>query len=163
MTDTAQDTGRRFTGLHAWLLAIAFFGVIIGVNTWMVVVSQTSWTGMVTDDSYLAGQDYETNRKAHEAQVAAGWKPDFEYQDGTARLTIVDANGPVDIGTVNLLINRPVGGHEDQNLVLPRQADGSYALPVTLATGPWEATVTASTTLGPFEITERFRIDGPAK
>jgi len=148
----------RFTGWHMWALAIAFFGVIIGVNIWLAVASATSWTGMVVEDSYIAGQQFETQRKAHDAQVKAGWTPDFLYLPGAARLVIVDGGGhPVNLGDVKVLINRPVGGHEDQSLALSRQPDGSYAAPVTLPLGAWDVTITAEKTpLGPFEFVRRF-------
>lgn len=164
MTDLPRQEA-RFTGWHMWMLAIAFFGVIIGVNIWLAVVSATSWTGMVVEDSYIAGTQFETLRKAHEAQQAAGWQPDFSYDQGQARLTIVDAAGrPIDLGEVSVLISRPVGGHEDQALTLPRAADGSYSAAVTLPTGAWDAAVSApATPLGPFELNRRIFVGAGAK
>lgn len=160
-----QSDQRHFTGWHMWLVAIAFFGVIIGVNIWLAVVSATSWTGMVVEDSYIAGQQFETNRIAHEAQQAAGWKPTFTYTSGLARLLIVDGAGnPVDLGDVSVQINRPVGGHDDQVLKLEAAPTGGYQASVHLDKGVWEAMVTAaSTAKGPFELTTRFRVDEAAK
>lgn len=151
----------RFTGWHMWALAIAFFGVIIGVNIWLAVVSATSWTGMVVEDSYIAGQQFETQRKAHDAQAKAGWNPTFLYVPGTARLVVVDGGGhPVSLGDVQVLINRPVGGHDDQTLTLTQKPDGSYEAPLTLPDGAWDATVTAENTpLGPFELLHRFFVE----
>ena len=151
----------RFTGWHMWALAIAFFGVIIGVNVWMAVVSARSWTGMVVEDSYIAGQQFETQRKAHDEQAKAGWSPTFLYLPGAAKLVIVDGAGhPVNLGDVKVLINRPVGGHEDQNLTLSRKADGSYEAPLTLPDGAWDATVSAQNTpLGPFQLVRRFFVE----
>jgi nitrogen fixation protein FixH len=157
MTDLPRSEF-RFTGWHMWLLAIAFFGVIIAVNVLLAVVSARSWTGTVVNDSYIAGQQFETQRKAHDEQTKAGWTPNFLYLPGAARLVIVDGAGhPVNLGDVKVLINRPVGGHEDQNLTLTLQPDGSYQAPVTLPNGAWDATVTSeSTPLGPFELVRRF-------
>jgi nitrogen fixation protein FixH len=77
---------------------------------------------------------------------------------GAARLVIVDGGGhPVNLGDVKVLINRPVGGHEDQNLTLKQNPDGTYEAPVTLPNGAWDATVSAPhTPLGPFELVRRF-------
>jgi len=160
MTELSPDNSFRFTGWHMWGLAIAFFGVIIGVNVFLAVASARSWTGMVVEDSYIAGQQFETERKAHEAQVRAGWTPTFEYISGTARLRVVDGAGNgVDIGSVTLLINRPVGGHEDQTLNLARQTDGTYQAAISLPTGAWDATVAADeTALGPFRLERRFYV-----
>ena len=151
----------RFTGWHMWGILIAFFAVVIGVNVLLAVVSARSWTGMVVDDPYVAGQKFETQRKAHEEQVRAGWSPDFLYAPGAARLVIVDGAGhPVDLGDVKVLINRPVGGHDDQSLTLSRKADGTYEAPLVLPDGAWDATVTAAETpLGPFELVRRFFVE----
>ena len=165
MTDTHSSTQGQFTGWHMLMLAIAFFGVIIGVNVLLAVVSATSWTGMVVQDSYVAGQEFETERIAHEAQIASGWTPDFRYTAGEAKLTITDGAGkPVDLGEVTVLINRPVGGHDDQTLVLKRLADGEYVAAVTLKAGPWAAGVSAAKAdKGPFTLNERFFVDDTAK
>jgi nitrogen fixation protein FixH len=160
-----QATSRPFTGWHMWGLAIAFFGVIIGVNIWLAVVSATSWTGMVVTDPYVAGQQFETNRIAHEAQAAAGWVATFIYAPGVARLVIVDgANKPVDLGDVTVQINRPVGGHDDKTVTLEPSLAGGYEAAVELPSGFWEAVVTAPhTPKGPFTLTSRFHAEETGK
>lgn len=157
MTDLPHSQG-RFTGWHMWAILVAFFSVVIGVNVLLAVVSARSWTGMVVEDPYIAGQQFETQRKAHDEQAKAGWSPDFIYAPGAARLVIVDGAGhPVDLGDVKVLINRPVGGHDDRSLQLMRKTDGTYETPLTLPDGAWDATVTADKTpLGPFELVRRF-------
>src|SRR5262245_62135252 len=165
MTAQQEAAGRQFTGWHMWAIAIAFFGVVIGVNIWLAVVSATSWTGMVVTDPYVAGQQFETNRIAHEAQVAAGWTATFTYTPGMGRLVIVDgARNPVDLGDVSLQINRPVGGHDDQTLKLEPSPAGGYQAKLDLPSGIWEAVITAADTpKGPFELTTRFHVGGPGK
>lgn len=160
MTDVPASNA-KFTGWHMWAILVAFFAVVIGVNVLLAVVSARSWTGMVVDDPYIAGQQFETQRKAHDEQVRAGWSPDFLYAPGAARLVIVDGAGnPVDLGDVKVLINRPVGGHDDKLLELVRQADGAYEAPLSLPDGAWDATVTADKTpLGPFELVRRFFVE----
>lgn len=161
MSIAAQKTGRGFTGRHMWILALSFFGVIIAVNVGMATLAMRSWTGLVVDNSYVASQEFEEKRLAHEAQLAAGWQAVLTYLPGAARLVIVDgARGPIELGNVLLKLNRPVGGHDDQTLALARGADGSYEAAITLPAGLWEATVTADdTALGPFELRERIRAE----
>lgn len=161
MSATPTKTG-EFTGRHMLLLAFAFFGVIIAVNVFMAVLSSTSWTGLVVENSYVASQEFETKRLAHEAQQAAGWQTDFRHDGGVAMLSVLDAAGKhVDLGTVNLLVNRPVGGHDDQKLVLARQPDGTYSAPLALESGVWDAHVDApQTEKGSFELHERFSVAG---
>ena len=160
MTATSKPRG-EFTGRHMLLSICAFFGVIIGVNVTMAVVSSTSWTGLVVQNSYVASQEFDTKRIAHATQLEAGWTSSLGYAGGNAILAVNDGAGaPIDLGTPVLQINRPVGGHDDQRVTLVRQPDGSYVGPVALGPGDWEANVSvAETPLGPFEIHERFRIE----
>lgn len=153
---------REFTGKHMLLLAIGFFGVIISVNVLMAVLSATSWTGLVVQNSYVASQEFETRRIAHDAQQAAGWQSDIRLAEGRVMLSVRDAAGqPVALGLVELLVNRPVGGHDDQRLVLERQTDGSYAADLHLAGGVWDLHVEApETALGPYDLHERLSLSG---
>jgi nitrogen fixation protein FixH len=143
------------------ILTISFFGVIIAVNVGMATLAMRSWTGLVVDNSYIASQQFEEKRLAHESQQAAGWQATLSYLPGAARLVIVDGQrGPVELGDVLLKLNRPVGGHDDQAVNLERKEDGSYEAQIDLPTGLWEATVTAAqTVLGPFELRERIRVE----
>jgi nitrogen fixation protein FixH len=153
--------GKEFTGRHMLLLTLSFFGVVIAVNVGMATLAMRSWTGLVVDNSYVASQEFEEKRLAHEAQRAAGWRPVLSYRRGAARLVIVDGAGnPIDLGSVSITLNRPVGGHDDKVLDLSRNADGSYEAAVDLPAGLWEATVTAAqTALGRFELRERIRAE----
>lgn len=161
MSVPASKTSRGFTGAHMWMVAIGFFGVIIAVNITMATFAMRSWTGLVVDNSYVASQEFEEQRIAHEAQRAAGWQATLTYLSGAARLVIFDgARRPVDLGDVTLQVNRPVGGHDDQVVALSRNGDGSYEAAVDLPKGVWDATVTADKTpLGPFHLHERVRVD----
>jgi nitrogen fixation protein FixH len=159
MNQTRTEKG-EFTGRHMLLLAVGFFGVVIAVNVLMAVVASSSWTGLVVDNSYVASQQFEDKRIAHEAQRAAGWQASFTYAPGIAQLIVRDGAGnPVDLGPVSVLVNRPVGGHDDQRLTLERSADVSYAAALVLSEGVWDALVTASSTTGPFELHERFKVE----
>lgn len=151
----------EFTGRHMWLLVIGFFGVIIAVNVGMAVVASTSWTGLVVSNSYVASQEFEEKRIAHEAQKAAGWQATFTYSPGLAKLVVIDGAGnPLDLGPVTLKVNRPVGGHDDQAVRFERTPDGGYAATLTLAGGVWDALVQAETPKGSFELRERFGVEG---
>ena len=163
MSAADRRPDRRFTGVHMWMLALAFFGVIIAVNVSMATLAFRSWTGLAVDNSYVASQEFEEKRLAHEAQRGAGWEAVLTYLPGAARLVIIDGGRtPVDLGDVSLMLNRPVGGHDDKVLELRRKGDGSYEASVDLPSGLWEATITApETELGPFELREHVRVEDP--
>lgn len=154
----------EFTGRHMLLAIGGFFGVIVAVNVGMAVVSSVSWTGLVVQNSYVASQEFEEKRLAHIAQQQAGWRASLAYAEGRALLSVVDASGlAIELGNPLLEINRPVGGHDDQQVQLSRGPDGVYAGPVALGPGVWEARVSlADTPLGPFELHERFSVQGAA-
>jgi nitrogen fixation protein FixH len=145
------------------MLALGFFGVIVSVNVGMAVVASRSWTGLVVDNSYVASQQFEGKRLAHEAQRSAGWQAVLTYAPGVAKLVIIDgARAPIDLGDVSIKLNRPVGGHDDKVLALGRAPNGGYEATVDLPPGVWDATVTApQTALGPFELQERIRVEDP--
>ena len=153
--------GRPFTGRHMLALTLAFFGVIIGVNVTMAVFAFRSWTGLATANAYVEAQAFETRRLAHEAQKAAGWNATFTHGGGIAVLALSDGEGAVpDLGEVTLKVNRPVGGQDDQLLLLTQRADGAYVAGIELAAGVWDATITApETLLGPFVLHTRLRIE----
>jgi nitrogen fixation protein FixH len=159
MNELETTPGKEFTGRHMLLLAVAFFGVVIAVNVGMSVLAYRSWTGLVVENSYVASQEFETKRIAHEKQLAAGWKSTLTIDGKMAVLNVVDANGrEVELGPVTLLVNRPVGGHDDQTVLLERGANG-YTAPVALASGIWDAAIDApQADLGPYELYERFRV-----
>ena len=123
----------EFTGRHMLLLVIGFFGVIIVVNIGMAIVASTSWTGLVVQNSYVASQEFEERRIAHESQQAAGWQATLTYSPGVAGLVIVDGAGQrVDLGPVTLKVNRPVGGHDDQVVSMER-VDGRWLVNGTIS------------------------------
>lgn len=160
MKPAAAAQPGTFTGRHMAILVISFFGVIISVNIGMAVISSVSWTGLVVDNSYIASQEFEEKRLAHEAQLAAGWQSSFSHADGTARLIVADAASKApELGEVTLKVNRPVGGHDDQTMTMTRGADGTYIAPLTLGDGVWDVWITApASDKGFFELHERIKI-----
>ena len=71
MTQRTVRSG-EFTGRHMLAAMLAFFGVIIAVNITMAVFAQTSWTGFVVRNSYVASQEFNGKVAAARAQAALG-------------------------------------------------------------------------------------------
>jgi nitrogen fixation protein FixH len=164
MRDIEVSKAGEFTGRHMLLAMVAFFGVIIGVNVLMAVVSSTTWTGLVVANSYVASQEFQDKEDAARRQRALGWTPVLTVADGEVRLAVTDGTGhPVELGEVSLLVHRPVGGHDDQTLTLSRDPDGAYVAKLTLARGVWDVVVTAPASAeGPFELDERITVEAGA-
>lgn len=150
-----------FTGRHMLLVMCGFFGIIIAVNLAMAIAASTTWSGLVVQNSYVASQEFEEKRIAHEQQKALGWAANFSYAPGGARFTIRDGAGnPVDLGPITLQLSRPVGTEDDQAVRLERAPDGGYAARLDLGKGVWDALIATETTAqGPFEFRERFTVE----
>lgn len=149
---------QQFTGRHMLMAMLGFFGVIVTVNVVMAVSASTTWTGLVVPNSYVASQEFQAKQDAAVRQRALGWHAELAFADGRISLTVVDGAGlAIELGKVTLQVNRPVGGHDDQQLVLARSERGAYEAPLQLASGVWELNVTAAETPeGPFALHERL-------
>lgn len=159
MPAQSSAPARPFTGWHMLAIMVAFFGVVIGVNVFLAISSSRTWTGLVVENSYVASQEFQKKLDLQREQAALGWTPAFSYRAGELRFALDDAEGrPLDIGTVTVALTRPVGAAEDQTVTLERQADGAYALALTLADGVWDAQIRATPTPhGDYELHHRFR------
>lgn len=63
----------EFTGRHMLLIMLAFFGVVVSVNVTMAVLANTSWTGLIVPNSYVASQHFDTDTAEREAMLAKGY------------------------------------------------------------------------------------------
>lgn len=137
MMSNNPSGGSQFTGKHMLAIMFAFFGVIIAVNLTMATFAHTSWSGLVVQNSYVAGQQF--NRKAEEGrrQAMLGWSPALSLEEGVLRFSLADAQGeaiPLAGGTATL--RRPVGEADDLTLVLASSGEAVEA-PVAIADGAW--------------------------
>jgi nitrogen fixation protein FixH len=73
----AVEKSKTFTGWHMLAIMVAFFGVVISVNMLMAYYANTSWSGILAKNTYVASQDF--NAKAEEARgwAVRGFKGDF--------------------------------------------------------------------------------------
>lgn len=136
MQDVAQNKG--FTGWHMLWIMVAFFGTIISVNVLMAYYANSSWSGMLSKNTYVASQDF--NIKAAEARE---WS-----RQGFRGKVMVDRSavsyvleGPAEalseVKTVTAVFHRPVGDHQDFAIDLQPTAGGAYSAAHELAPGPW--------------------------
>lgn len=133
-----KQTQREFTGRHMLFLMLAFFGVVIVVNATLAVMANSSWTGMVVKNSYVASQEFNERVAEGRAQAALGWKGRLTIGDGKLAYRLTDAGGsPVRVDGVTVLLRRPTDTDQDQELSLAPQADGGFAADVALGDGIW--------------------------
>ena len=128
-------TSGEFTGRHMLLTMVAFFGVVIAVNLTMATFARTSWTGLVVENTYVAGQQF--NRKAEEgrAQAALHWSGRLTLAAGAIRYELADASGArIAPRAVTLAFRHPAYEAQDRTIRLGRAADGAASDSLLLRT-----------------------------
>lgn len=154
----SKASSNEFTGRHMLLITLAFFGVIITVNTIMAVSASRTWTGLVVQNSYVASQEFQDKADAIRAQHAAGWTFGITYESGILLLQPEGNAQSLELTDVQGFIHRPVGGHEDATIVLSATQRG-YEAPIDLPSGVWDVNITtAATALGVVEREARITV-----
>lgn len=129
---------QQFTGRHFLLIMVAFFGVIVAVNVTMAVYANTSWTGFVVRNSYVAGLEFNRKSREHREQVALGWSTTLTGAGGTFRFALADAEGrPVELKAGTATFRRPVSDAQDTTLALAPATGGALDAPFAIGEGAW--------------------------
>lgn len=129
---------RPFTGWYMLAIMVAFFGVIISVNLLMATFANTSWTGLVVQNTYVASQQFNERVAESRAQAALGWKGTLTIANGNIRYSLTDASGaPVLIDGVTASFRRPAYEAEDWQVALQRDVDGTFSIATPIRDGIW--------------------------
>jgi nitrogen fixation protein FixH len=148
-TEMRLSTPSTITGRNVFLALLAFFGLIIGVNTTLAVLANRSWTGLVVENGYVESQKFNQELAEARKQAALGWREEFGYRKGLLELRLSGKDGRALSGlSVAVKLERPSSDREDRALTLPETMTGHYALPIILNTGQWDADVTARSSSG---------------
>ncbi len=116
-----------------WILLVV---VVLGVNAGMITLAITTNPGLVEEDYYEKGRDYERNMQTRkDARSALGWEVALEVPERLAlneprefRLHIRDRVGlPVRQAHVTLTAYRPSDASADFELQLEEIQPGIYA------------------------------------
>jgi nitrogen fixation protein FixH len=152
----------EFTGRHMLLVMLAFFGVIIAVNVTMATFANTSWSGLIVKNSYVASQHFNAQAQAARAQAALGWTGTIAYAQGTFRYALADAAGtPVRIDASEAFFRRPVDDRHDQTIPMQPSGRGTVAGPVDLKDGIWIVEIAAAAGLDtPYRDVKRIVVRG---
>lgn len=136
------STEKELKGGHVLAMIIAFFGVIIGVNLVMAYFANSTWSGLVVENGYVASQEFDKNLAKARAQEALGWDVGFAFDKNSVKVTFADAKG-AKIDTLNLTgkLQRTVTDKEDQVLTFAWLGSGLYSAPARLAPGLWEVEI----------------------
>lgn len=153
---------RQFTGRHMLAIMVAFFGTIITVNLVMATFANTSWTGLVVQNTYVESQQFNERLAESRAQAALGWKGTLAIADGEIRYSLVDASGsPIEVESMTASFRRPAYEAEDWATTLTRNADGSFSTSATVRDGIWIVSTKAKIAGGtPYQEAQRIVVSG---
>lgn len=133
---------KELKGGHVLAMLLAFFGVIIGVNLVMAWLANSTWSGLVVENGYVASQNFHNDLAKAKAQEALGWNVGFAFDKNSVKITFADAGG-AKIDKLNLTgkLQRTVTDKEDQVLTFGWMGSGLYSAPARLGPGLWEVEI----------------------
>ncbi len=123
----------EFTGKHMLMLLVAFFGVIVAVNVFMMYKAVTTFRGEDVKQSYRQGLDYNATLEKRLQQFSRGWSADIRITTNhNLVLNITDANGLAVRGlAIEAVLKHPVDTDLDTVLVFrPDAGLGRYTAPL---------------------------------
>jgi len=132
--------GRPLTGRVVLAIAVAAFAVILGANVLLAWLAVGTFSGVVVDNSYVASQSFDRERRAQEA---LGWTLAFAHANDALRLELTDAAGrTVRPASLAAVVGRPTSARSDMTLDLV-ETPGGYIAAAPLAPGVWTLRVDA--------------------
>jgi len=135
---------REFTGFHMAMCIGGFFATIIAVNLTLAVFANTTWSGLIVKNGYVASQQYNDVLAQARAQRTLGWTADLAIENGTLVFTILDRNGAKIPGLdVAARIGRPAHDNEDADIRFSPRTGGVYIAGPALGEGQWDVDVIA--------------------
>ncbi|WP_395685002.1 FixH family protein [Aestuariivirga sp.] len=141
---TRAATERQLTGWHVLAMLVAFFGVILGVNLTLAYFANSTWSGLVVANGYVASQSFDEDLARARAQEALGWTVAVSFERDSIKLSFTDAQGSaIDRLAITGKLERTVTDKQDQALTFASLGGGAYAAPATLSAGVWEVEVDA--------------------
>ncbi|MFN3318072.1 MAG: FixH family protein [Allorhizobium sp.] len=134
-----------FTGWHMLAIMLAFFGTIITVNFTMAYFATSTWSGLVVKNTYVASQEFNGKTAAIKEMLATGIAGDLsvDAKGMRYRLTLPN-NVPVVADSVLAHFKRPVGEHQDFELVMTPAGDGLYLAEAAVLPGSWIVEIKAT-------------------
>ncbi|MEO1282805.1 MAG: FixH family protein [Pseudomonadota bacterium] len=128
MSAVERKDGFQLTGRHVLFAMLGFFGVIFAVNGVFLYQAIGSYTGLVADEPYRKGLNYNDRILEAAVQHTLGWKHKLTVsKDGLVQIALADRDGtPVSELEVNVAISRPSTARGEVNLTLKSKEPGLY-------------------------------------
>lgn len=161
MTILRKLTGAdEFTGWHMAGVLFLFFGTIISVNLTLAYYANSTWTGLVVQNSYVESQRFNEVTAERVKSAELGWQAVVRYGGGSLNLTLSNGDGsPVYADKVVAMVGHPATSRDDRKLELGAMGGGVYTTDASLTAGLWQADFEAVAPDGtPWRHSIRFRV-----
>lgn len=147
MTDLPVAGPRVITGRHVLFAVVAFFVVVVGLDTLFTVWAVQTFPGEVSPRAYEDGLAYNRILAERRAEAALGWtaKVTQGARPGAISVRFLDAGGkPIPDLRVTAQFARPATLSGSRTVTLSAGAEGDYVGGPALADGAWDLTLTAA-------------------
>lgn len=158
MSAPVQPTKAPFTvkGWHVAAGVVAFFAVVIGVDSVFLTLAYRTHPGQVAPRPYEAGLIYNAELERQRAQAALGWRVAAEPRPDAVVVTMQDRDGTALTGLkVTAMLQRPATEHGRTSLVLTETGPGRYEAVSPGLSGAWDTRVEVRGDSGPAFVAER--------
>ncbi len=153
-----RQTPSGLTGRHVLTAAIGFFSVVLAVNGFLLFKAVSTHSGLVAQEPYRKGLDYNDRITASDRQRVRGWRESLDVDPtGDVKLVLADAGGhPVSGLLVKGGLGRPATTTQDRAFEFKESAPGTYLAQVgQLAAGNWILQIEAGARSEPSRGSER--------
>jgi len=145
MSTSGAPRSFRLTGWHVLAMFVAFFGVVIAVDTAMMIDAYRTFPGEVTEQPYEEGLRYDLALDQQHRQAALGWKMAAGLGEaGVVTLTARDAAGAPLAGLrIEARLERPATEQGRRALAFSERSPGVYQARAGALAGAWDLRLSA--------------------
>lgn len=145
MTETTATPVRGLTGWHVLAMVVGFFAVIIGLDSYFLVLAYRTFPGEVSVTPYEDGVAYNRTLAQLAAQEKYGWKAAAGAEKDLAVVEFRDAKGePVRGLSFTSKLEHPATETGRLNPKFHEAAPGRYEAEIHGVHGTWDLTLVAS-------------------
>ncbi len=139
-----------------------FFAVIFAVNIFYIYISQKTWRGIVTQDSYHKGLHYDEVIASAQKQKELGWNLKISYKNlknksGELEIFLFDKNNKkISDATVTAYFKRPTQDGKDFSQELQTVGEKYFAKIDFPLIGQWQFIINADKGEDHFQESKRY-------
>ncbi|MER2604698.1 MAG: FixH family protein [Siculibacillus sp.] len=156
-TNSVDQGGFRLTGTRVLIIFVVVFGVVFGVNGYMLYKAVGTFSGTVTDSSYRVSQGFNKEIAAAQAQAERAWQVSAHAEradDGVVSIRVearTSEGRPVSGVAFRARLQHPAATAHDKSVDLAplAGADGVFTGRVAdVGQGKWGLAITGDTAEG---------------